>query len=243
MKILIFVLSIILSSTFLPSKVQDDPVVILISSNSTPDYIGEMRDYLSLYGFVLNVEKEKWAKYDQLEEFAFTLTNTKSKTQMSFHHKFNALNRNQILMIYPTEEKRYKSLVTGLDYLKSELLKVVINRDIRRMKPILHRSYAKSGSPYRESIVLSDLSELLDEMEPTIELLKKIKIDQVTRRTLSGYAYTYNGEYLEDPAGIQLDDMTSDVLIEDLENDSKIINIWSELPLNRLISGSTASDQ
>ena len=224
----------------------DEPrqqVVVLISANSTPDYIGEMRENLKLHGVILNVEKEIWTNYSELREFAFTLTDTKTGVPLSFHLKYNKINKNQVLLIYPKEDGNYTNVLSDVSYLKSELLPLLVNKEIKKMKPVLHRSYNKSGSPYRESIVLTDLKKIEGDMPETIELYKNIKADQAVRRSISGYTYTYNGELLVDPTGIKLNDMMADVLIEELSDDSKIINIWSDEPLDRYISPPTAAQQ
>ena len=241
MRTILSLMAMLLCMSAFKSEDPQEKVVILISSHSTPDYIGEMRENLKLHGLVLNVEKELWAKYDQLQEFAFTLTDTKTRIPMSFHFKYNDLNKHQVLMVYPKVDGAYATVLSDVSYLKSELLPLLVNKDVKKKKPILHRSYGKSGAPYRESIVLTDLKKLEGEMTETIELYRNIKADQAVKRSVSGYTYTYNGELLEDPAGINLTDMTSDVLIEELSDDSKIINIWSDEPLDRYISTSTTS--
>ena len=53
----------------------------------------------------------------------------------------------------------------------------------------------------------------------------------------------YNGEYLEHPAGINLQNMSADVLIEELEGGIKIINIWSDEPIKELMTGTTIAGQ
>ena len=238
MKTLITLLALLTGFNNTPITSHTNPVVILISSASTPDYIGEMRDYLSMYDLVLNVEKELWADYDELQEFAFTLTHKKNKKPMSFHFRFNELNKHQVCMIYPKINGNYGSILTDVSYLKSDLLDILVNMGVRKDKPILHRSYDKSGAPYRESIVKKDLEGLESELEETIALNKAIKADQTIGASYSGYAYTYNGEYIEDPRGIDFLDMTADVLIENLEENGKIINIWMDEPLERAQSTS-----
>ena len=243
MRTILSLMVMILCMTGFKSEDPQQQVVILISSNATPDYIGEMRENLKVHGVVLNVEKEIWAKYNELQEFAFTLTDTKTKVPMSFHFKYNELNKHQILMVYPRKNGQYTSVLSDVSYLKTELLPLLVNKDIKRLKPVLHRSYNKSGAPYRESIVLTDLKKIEGDLSETIEMYRNIKADQAVKRSISGYTYTYNGELLEDPAGIKLNDMMADVLIENLSDDSKIINIWSDEPLDRYISSSTAAEQ
>ncbi len=221
----------------------DAPAIILLSSTSSPQYIGEMKEHLVHSGIILNVEKELWENQNQLQEFAFTLTNTKTRNVKSFHFKYNDLNRHQVFVVFPTGVNQYDEVISEVGYLRSELLSLLIPMDTRRLKPILHRSYAKSGTSYRESIVLKDLEKIEEELSDTIELYKKIKADQAVGKNLSGLTYTYNGELLNDPKGVNLSDMTADVLIEILSDNSKIINIWSEEPLNELIMSSTIAGQ
>ncbi len=221
----------------------DEPAIIIISASSTPAYIGEMKEGLTDHGLILNVEKEKWKNQYELEEFSFTLTDTKAKKTKSFEFKYNALNRHQVLLIYPTTEDSYSQILTDVSYLTSDILPLVISNQVKRMKPILHRSYGKSGIPYRQSIVLTDLKRIEVDMARTIAMYKAIKADQVIGRAISGLTYTYNGEYLQDPSGINLQDMTADVLIEQLDVENKIINIWSDEPLNQLISEGTMAGQ
>lgn len=219
------------------------PAVLLISSSSTPEYIGEMKESLYDHGLILNVEKEIWKDRETLQEFAFTLVNTANKTPKHFSFKYNQLNQHQILLVYPTRDNDYKELLTDITYLRSEILSLVVSNEIKRMKPILHRSYGKSGAPYRQSIVLTDLKRLESKMTQTIALFKAIKADQAIGQSVSGLTYTYNGEFIEDPSALNINSMTADVLIETLEDKSKIINIWSEEPLNQLITGTPLAGQ
>lgn len=222
---------------------EQQPSVILISSSSTPEYIGEMKQHLADQGIILNVEKERWKNKEELEAFSFTLTNKKTKTPTSFEFKYNDLNKHMIFMVYPVGDNDYGQLMTDVTYLKDELLPIVINKTIKKKKPILHRSYSRSGLAYRESIVMTDLRKLEKEFGETLSLYKLIKADQMVGRSISGITYTYNGEILDDPAGINLSDMGSDVLIETLSDDTKIINIWSDAPLNELIMGTAVAGQ
>jgi len=219
------------------------PAVILISSVSTPEYIAEMKENLLEHGLVLNVDKEVWANKSELKEFAFTIVNQANKSPKSFNFKYNEINKHQIFLVYPSGDNQYGEVMADISYLKSDILPLVVTNEVKRMKPILHRSYSKSGGPYRQSIVLTDLKKLESEMSKTIAMHKAIKADQIIGKSISGLTYTYNGEYLEDPSGINLMDMTSDVLVETLEDDSKIINIWSEEPIHELITGSTIAGQ
>jgi len=87
--------------------------------------------------------------------------------------------------------------------------------------------------------VLEDLTNISNKYAETRALYGQIKADQVIGRSVTGLTYTYNGEYLQHPAGINLQDMTADVLIENLEEGVKIINIWSDEPLGEKNTGST----
>lgn len=234
------VMLLCITSIFGQSK---SPAVLLISSNSTPEYISEMKESLHNHGLILNVEKEIWKDRETLQEFAFTLVNTANKTPKSFSFKYNEINQHQILLVYPTRDNDYNELMTDVSYLRSEILSLVVSNEIKRMKPILHRSYGKSGGPYRQSIVLTDLKRLESKMTETIAMYNAIKADQAIGQSVSGLTYTYNGEYLEDPSALNLKNMSADVLIETLEDKSKIINIWSEEPLNQLITGTPLAGQ
>ncbi len=217
--------------------------VIVISSSSTPTYIGEMKESLKEYGLVLNVEKEKWKNQSELEEFAFTITNTASKKAKSFDFKYNAINKHQIFLVYPLGDNKYGQVMTDVTYMSDVILPMVVTNEVKRQKPILHRSYGKSGGPYRQSIVMTDLNRLESDMKETVDMHKAIKADQVIGKSISGLTYTYNGEYLEHPAGINLQNMTADVLIEELEEGIKIINIWSDEPIKELMTGTTIAGQ
>lgn len=219
------------------------PSVIVISSSSTPEYIGEMKEQLAEQDIILNVEKEIWKNKEELEAFSFTLTNKQTKSPTSFEFNYNELNKHMIFMVYPLGDQDYGQVMTDVTYLKAELLPIIINTSIKKKKPILHRSYSRSGLPYRESIVMTDLRKLEKEFGETLSLFKKIKADQMVGRSISGITYTYNGQILDDPAGINLTDMKADVLIETLSDNSKIINIWSDAPLNELIMGTAAAGQ
>jgi len=212
----------------------DKQAVILISSSSTPVYIGDMKKSLEDYGLILNVEKEKWKSKLELEEFAFTLTNKKSKNVTSFHFKYNDLNKHQVFLVYPLGDEKYGHVMADVDYLKEELLPIVVNMDVRKKKPVLHKSFGKSGKQYRQSKVLEDLTNISNKYSETRALYSQVKADQAIGRPASGLTYTYNGEYLQHPAGINLRDMSADVLIEELEEGVKIINIWSDEPLSKL---------
>lgn len=216
----------------------DKQAVILISSSATPVYIGDMKQSLEDYGLILNVEKELWRSKLELEEFAFTLTNKKSRNVASFHFKYNDLNKHQVFVVYPLGEDKYGHVMADVDYMKDHILPLVMNIDVRKNKPVLHRSYGKSGKQYRHSIVLEDLVNISNKYAETRALYNQVKADQVIGRSVSGYTYTYNGEYLHHPAGINLKDMSADVLIEELEENAKIINIWSEEPLSEPSTGS-----
>jgi len=216
----------------------DKQAVIFISSSSTPVYIGDMKKSLESYGLILNVEKELWKSKLELEEFAFTLTNKKTKNVNSFHFKYNDLNKHQVFVVYPLGDDRYGHVLADVDYMKDQILPLVLNIEARRQKPVLHRSFGKSGAPYKNSVVLEDLSRISSKYQETKSLYHQVKADQTIGRSVSGYTYTYNGEYLQHPAGINLKDMSADVLIEVLEDDSKIINIWSDQPLSEPMTGS-----
>jgi len=211
--------------------------------SSTPAYIGEMKESLKDYGLILNVEKELWKNQGELQEFAFTLTNMVSKNAKSFEFKYNEINKHQIFLVYPLGDDKYGQVMTDINYMTTEILPLVITNEIKRQKPILHRSYSKSGGPYRQSIVMSDLKRLAIDMKETVDMYRAIKADQVIGKSISGLTYTYNGEYIEHPAGINLQDMTADVLIEELEEDVKILNIWSDAPIKELITGTTIAGQ
>lgn len=235
MKNVTCIIAMLLAVNLMMAQSQN-PAVILISSSSTPEYIGEMKESLKNHGLYLNVEREVWKDKETLAEFAFTLVNTNNKTPKSFNFKYNDLNEHQILLIYPSGENNYTEVMADVSYMKSDILPLVVTKEIKRRKPVLHRSYGKSGAPYRQSIVLTDLVRLESTMANTVHMFKAIKADQAIGKSISGMTYTYNGAYIEDPAGINMKDMSSDVLIETLEDNSKIINIWSEEPLNQLIS-------
>jgi len=217
----------------------DKQAVILISSSSSPVYIGDMKKSLEDYGLVLNVEKELWKSKLELEEFAFTLTNKKSRNVASFSFKYNDLNKHQIFLVYPLGDDKYGHVMADVDYMKDNILPLVVNIDSRKKKPTLHRSFGKSGKQYRHATVLEDLTNISNKFADARALYSQIQADQVIGRSVTGLTYTYNGEYLQHPAGINLQDMTADVLIENLEEGVKIINIWSDEPLSEKNTGST----
>ncbi len=217
----------------------DKQAVILISSSSTPVYIGDMKKSLEDYGLILNVEKELWKSKLELEEFAFTLTNKISKNVASFHFKYNDLNKHQIFLVYPLGDNKYGHVMADVDYMKESILPLVVNIDSRKNKPVIHKSYGKSGKQYRHTTVLEDLTNISNKYSESRMLYQQIRADQVIGRSVTGLTYTYNGEYLQHPAGINLKDMTADVLIEELEEGVKIINIWSDEPLGEQHTGST----
>ena len=217
----------------------DKQAVILISSSSSPVYIGDMKKSLEDYGLILNVEKELWKSKLELEEFAFTLTNKKSRNVASFSFKYNDLNKHQIFLVYPLGDNKYGHVMADVDYMKESILPLVVNMDSRKKKPVLHRSYGKSGKPYRQTIVLDDLTNISNKYAETRALYSQMKADQTIGRPATGLTYTYNGEYLQHPGGIKLNDMTADVLIENLEEGVRIINIWSDEPLVEQTTGST----
>lgn len=225
------------------SAQSENAAVILISSQSTPDFIKEMKKDLKKRDLVLNVEKEIWASQTELEEFGFTLTNKKTKVAKKFHLRYNELNKHQVLLIYPSGDESYGEVVADVHYLRTELLPLVVTKKIRRHKPSLHRSYASSGDPYLQFTALKDLEELEEKMEETVTLFKHVKADMTVGQSISNITYTYNGILLEDPSGINLKDMSADVLIENLEDDSKIINIWSDQPLNELIGAAIVGQE
>jgi len=216
----------------------DKQAVILISSSSSPVYIGDMKKSLEDYGLILNVEKELWRSKLELEEFAFTLTNKKSRNVASFHFKYNDLNKHQVFVVYPLGDDKYGHVMADVDYMKDHILPIVVSMDVRKNKPVLHRSFGKSGKQYRHSTVLEDLAHISSKFSTTRALYGQVKADQVIGRAASGLTYTYNGEYLQHPAGINLQDMSADVLIEELEEGVKIINIWSDEPLSDPATGS-----
>lgn len=221
----------------------DRSAIVIISSTSTPEYIKEMKKDLKKMGLVLNVDKEIWASQEELQEFGFSITNKKTKGVKSFFFKYNELNKHQIFLMYPIGDGKYGEVMSDVSYMKNDLIPMLITKKIRRAKPTLFRTYASSGDPYLQFTVLKDLEMIESSLEETVELHKRIKVDQTTGKSLSQLTYTYNGVLLEDPSGINLQDMTSDVLIEDLEEDYKIVNIWSDAPLNEIIMGATIAGQ
>ena len=231
MRKLSLLLILVFAVTALIGQNKSQPAVILISSQSTPDFIAEMKDHLEHSGIILNVEKEIWANREELQEFAFTITNTKTRDHKSFHFKYNELNKHQIFLVFPVGEDRYNEVITDVTYLRTELLSFLIPIETRKLKPVIHRSYAKSGSKYRESTLLKELESLEEELKKTVNLYRAIKADQTVGKNISGLTYTYNGAIVEDPAVLNLRDMSADVLIETLSDDSMIVNIWSDEPL------------
>ena len=146
-------------------------------------------------------------------------------------------------MVFPLGNDRYDEVITDVTYLRTELLSFLMPIETRKMKPVIHRSYAKSGARYRESILLKELESLEEELMETVDLYRKIKADQTVGKNISGLTYTYNGALVEDPAAFNLGDMTADVLIETLSDDSKIVNIWSDEPLRELGMSTTMVGQ
>ena len=219
-----------------------DQAVIIISSASTPDFINEMKKDLKKCDIVFNVNKEIWKNNEELQEFGFSLTNKKTKRTKSFHFRYNDLNRHQIFLIHPRGDG-YGEVMADVSYMRTEILPLIVNKSVRRKKPKLFRTYASSGDGYLQFTALKDLEELEERFEETVELVKSIKADQTVGKSISNITYTYNGIPMDNPSGINLMDMTSDVLIETLEDDSKIVNVWSELPLNELVMGLTIVGQ
>lgn len=243
MKNLLLLIVFICSAQLTFGQDESAPAIIVISSSSTPQYISEMKQHLRHCGLIFNVEKEIWANQAELQEFAFTLTNAETRDMKSFHFKYNDLNKHQIFMVYPTGEHKYDEVITDVTYLRTDLLSLLVPLETRKQKPSLYRSYAKSGTKYRETILLKDLEILEREMTETVALYSKIKADQTVGRSISGMTYTYNGAIVNDPANLNLNDMTADVLIEVLSDDSRIVNIWSENPLKEMAMSSNLAGQ